>query len=250
MTVPCSYCLKEVDRADANKKATCFDCKLLRRQAYSIKYRAGLIIPKKRVIDPLKRQRLIAEREEKKKEAAQRRTEREFAILFMYDEGLTLQQIGERFVVPLSRERIRQILCRIERREGITILRHTAGRPTSPLVKTVCSTCQTEIVIKERRLQAHKRHYCSRKCQREGMRKYFNTDGTPMTKGEKDKWAYHNNPKRRDAQNKATMAYYNRKKTDPVFIARNNAYQKEYHRKKRARKLELAREKALSTSVQ
>lgn len=258
-TYKCKYCPNEVTRKvkRLNGNTVCFDCKERRHRAYGLKYSRGLRSPliEKEMpagISEEERLRFIKEREKeravRRKEAARlatkrevnrevekkRRTARELIIIDMLSEGMTLNEIGAAMVPQISRERARQIIAKIEDREGIKFERTGNTKKFFPMVTVHCELCPLKWEIKQyfydhskTKLFHCKEHYHLRT-------KYLKEDGTRMTPAEINRWRYHHMPGRKLKQKLATVKYHKRRMVnDRDYRERFKKYHREYQQKKK-----------------
>lgn len=164
--------------------------------------------------------RKLARARQKEEERVERyRPHRELEkrlIAMRLDEELKLGEIAKR--EGISRERVRQILHRVEVREGIKIAH--PGRLVPPVV-VACAICGADIQKRQSYIKAHQKHYCP--LHRYGSKYEYPPNCT--TPAEKDRfrsyWRYHNEPDFRAKVLRASIAWSTRmrKEKNPRFMA-------------------------------
>ena len=153
--------------------------------------------------------------------------------------GKSLESIAAVMVPKVTRERVRQILKKVEDREGISLPHRSI-----PVLKKVETTCQfpgcgKKILLYPSYYRGEGMHGCCME-HRKKLRhtKYVNPDGTRMTLAEKYRWIYHNVPGRKEMQAKASAAYHKKMMADPKYREKLKKYARAYvERKKAALKL-------------
>lgn len=166
--------------------------------------------------------------------------EREKRVVSMIlDNGMTLQKVGD--VLGVSRERVRQIIIRLEKREGIKIARPGRGAKKPPvLVATRCIFCNSIVEVAERQYKHNKptKTYRCKEHKHILMRSKRILELCPewptMSNGQKQKWRYDNDPEWRAKHAAAVKKYHDSIKNDPVNKAKLKEYNKEYVARKLA----------------
>lgn len=183
----------------------------------------------------------IKYKQEAKEVLERPRRERDSRILTMrLDEQLTLEQIAVK--ESISRERVRQILRNIEKREGIIIANpHTH----TPNVNTQCKTCGQAFSVYGSTFRRKGNHYCEL---HKGGKKYSYPSNCVTAKQKnrfRSYWRYHHDPSFRektnghskrwakkqreignqhfiDKQNEAAKRWQEKLKADPIRYAEHN----------------------------
>lgn len=135
----------------------------------------------------------------------------------------TLQEIGAHY--GISRERVRQILSKIDKENNLGLAKINLKYRTKPVryVSRNCVICGKVMVIKESQIRKGNRH---RTCN-----KWVNPDGTKMTEAQIQNFRYHNDPAYKERARKR-MAEYISKNRETIY-AKNNEYQKNHKQKMR-----------------
>lgn len=166
----------------------------------------------------------------------EQKKEREMNILEMrIEKKMTLEAIAASLTPRITRERVRQILERLELREGIE-LPHNFFREK---VTTTCHKegCGEKITLVASLYRGEGRHGCSVAHRFIKPTKYVNPDGTPMTVAEKYRWIYHNVPGRKESMIKSAKAWHYRELAKKgTYYERYTKYQREYQNKRNAKK--------------
>lgn len=219
-------CGAVITREIAMSGAVCFDCKVERRRIVA---RISMVNRKEMLTHDLERlkelRKVIADAREQKRRQSY---ERDFKIIEMRLENMTLEQIGASFTPQITRERVRQIIKKIVDDSGIEL--DIDSRKTKlPPVITTCKVCGEELVREVYVFKGHGKH---RHVNCQGS-KYINPDGSKMSSKEKARYIYYNNPARKQSIKTSTAKWSNKKyKTDPAWREKQIKYRAEWTKKK------------------
>lgn len=225
-------CGRMVERARNNLPSVrCFDCRAAANRERSNAYKITGSANKLPAIREAAQKRR-AERQALIQLTNAQRSEREFHIVEQRLEGKTLEEIAQGMTPQITRERVRQILEKVSKREGITFPSVYRARGTS-LVDVLCHFCgEVKKVppsnVKEGRKYFHRGCYKS---------KWVHSDGTPMDKLEIAKVRYHTDPERKRKHKILMLRRYREVMADPKLKAqrreREKVYAKRWHDKKK-----------------
>ncbi len=222
-------CGKKVKRQVKNLfRASCFDCKRARANATYHKmlpnYDSGGGETYREYLDRMAAGR--AKREAEREKARKAAYRRHFKFVEMKLAGMSLEDIAKTTEPRITRERVRQILAKITKDEGIVFPRATSKNRTRR-VETECTICFNPLLLTERMFKGHG-HHRHWECVKQ---KFTKPDGTIMDRNEKARHRWHTDPKRRVAMKKSYYKWLKKKRKDPEWRKRYNAYQNSYRKK-------------------
>lgn len=227
-------CGRTVERQRTNLPSVkCFDCRMLERRERARGYK--VVGPKVSAEERAARREIILERERKRKEllalTAQERKEREFKIIELRLDGLTLEEVAARITPPITRERVRQILERVSRREGVVFPKYPRQKQ-EPKTKP-CKFCGEPKKVFGKAAEEGKEVY-HRGCHKS---KYLHPDGTKMTKNEISRLRWRTDEARRKKHAALMKKRYLEIMADPELKKHRRekeaVYAKRWHEKKR-----------------
>lgn len=157
-------------------------------------------------------QQLVSKWDRKRKEKAEERAKRYEEITTLRLKGMSYDKIGAAINPPVSRERIRQILLKIDPAL-------TAGIVQSKrvFVKINCSRCGIE--FERNQLNVKKYNYCGRA----HMRKYATEDEARLAMNAKNRERF-KRPDVKKRHHDLVMARYHRVKHTPEYKAKQKVY--------------------------
>lgn len=185
----------------------------------------NMIWRRKEICRNEKTRKLLEKIEGKKVLANKRDSLNQIRAEAMYDlriKGLTYEEIGKEFGV--SRERVRQI-GKILPPEKAQFFRNFSVIKKTFIIreKRKCPKCGKLFEVRN----TSSRKYCSWECFKTFYRVHRHIpEEVRSNPNEYRKWLYHNYPKRKDSQIKATKNWRMRKMKDPVWVKKLRARQK------------------------
>lgn len=161
--------------------------------------------------------------------------EREKRILsMMLDDNLNFKEVGD--IIGITRERVRQIVMKIEMREGIKVARPGHNKKKGSLRTAAhCFICNAIVEVIARHYNPKKNYRCEKHkhIRMKDRRLYDMCPEWPnMTTAQRQSWRYHNDPVWRERHAKSVAAYHKRVQGTDEYKAKQRAYLKEYHARK------------------
>lgn len=177
-------------------------------------------------------------RQKKRLERENQSRERERRIIEMrLDKEMTLEAIGKRY--GITRERVRQILTKVEQREGIRFPSYVATKEVVIMVATRCAVCGSMTEVRNDKHDSKKQYFClaHKKTNPHSLRFILKCPNWKnMSKSERARWKYRNDPAFIEKLKASQRKYHNSVKHTPEFKERNRKNQKAYHARKRAQR--------------
>lgn len=182
-------------------------------------------------------------RRERANEKEQQKIDRKNRIVFLrLNQHLSLAEIGTK--IGVSRERIRQILVKVQEAEGVVFPRYVAPRGRRVAMRVAVSCTEPGCLNKIENTEGFFKRFPNKKfkCQehikkRAAYGKMYGNEEEwkKMSKQERDRWKYRNVRVVRERQRSASSKWYFTMAQNPAYKEKVKAYFKEYYKRKRAK---------------